>query len=393
MALKSLSIGFIPLLDASILIAARERGFAEAEGLSLSLLRETSWANVRDRIAVGHLDAAQMLAPMPIAANLGLTPFDAEVLVPMALGLGGNAVTLSTALAEGLSAFPPGDAAAAGAALRAHIKDTAASDAPMLRFGVVHPHSSHNLELRYWLAGCGIVPEQDVEIVILPPTLMPDALRSGQIDGYCVGEPWNTVAAQDRHGRILITKDDIWASSPEKVLGVARDKVEQEPETVSALVRACHAAAAWCGAADNHDDLAQLLSRPAYLDAAPDVIRAALAGPAAYEPFAKAATFPWVSHALWFYTQLVRWGMIEPSADAESRVTGTYRPDLYRRALDGTGAVLPAANAKVEGALEVAEYAGAAGGSLLLGPDGFFDGKRFDPDDVSGYIAGQKLPG
>src|SRR3569833_585868 len=170
--------GFMPLLDSVLLVVAREMGLARSEGLDLVLMRESSWANIRDRIAVGHFDVAHMLAPMPIAAALQLTPLAVPVIAPMALGLGGNAVTVSAALWQRLvdvGARDDLDARTTGAALR----QVVAHGGRTLRFAVVHPHSGHNYELRYWLGACGIVPDRDVEILVLPPALMPAALCLG----------------------------------------------------------------------------------------------------------------------------------------------------------------------------------------------------------------------
>ena len=389
-ALAELDIGFIPLIDASILIAAHERGFAENRGLRLKLHRETSWANIRDRLAIGHFDAAHMLAPMPIAANLGLTAFSSEMVVPMALGLGGNAVTLATRHFDLLKGGPFGDAGSAGRALKALIEWRADAGNPKLRLGVVHPHSAHNLELRYWLAGCGIAPDHDVEIVILPPTLMSDALEAGTIDGYCVGEPWNSVALANETGRIVTSKELIWASSPEKVLGVPIKTATEQQETIDALLKALVEAACWCANPAHRDALAAMLAAPNYLALPAPIIEKALSGAAAYEPFAKAATFPWQSHALWFYTQLVRWGMVEHTQEAARTAAQTYRPDLYRAALGSLDIAMPTANAKVEGALRSPQFVGATGGKLQLGPDGFFDGVSFDPDRIDAYVAAQK---
>ena len=171
--------GFMPLLDSAILVAAKEKGFADKEGIDLVLARETSWANIRDRMAVGHFQVAHVLAPMPIASNLGLTPLAVPTIAPMALGLGGNAVTVSNdlwALMADKGATPDFNPATTGAALKQVAADRAAESKPPLRFAVVHPYSGHNYELRYWLAACGVKPGKDVEIVIVPPPLMADAL-------------------------------------------------------------------------------------------------------------------------------------------------------------------------------------------------------------------------
>ncbi len=397
--------GFMPLLDSSILVAAKEKGFAEAEGIDLVLARETSWANIRDRMAVGHFQVAHVLAPMPIASNLGLTPLAAPTIAPMALGLGGNAVTVSNSLWTLMldrGATPDFNPATTGAALRQVTADRAASSKPPLRFAVVHPFSGHNYELRYWLAACGIDPGRDVEIVIVPPPLMADALASGAIDGYCVGEPWSTAAALQGYGRIATVKAAIWRSSPEKVLSAGAKWASENPETLAALLRALCRSAQWCAEPGNRLELAQILSDKAYLARPAEWMLHGLSGDLDagggdirraddfFVPFAKAATFPWKSHALWFYSQMVRWGQVQHSAENANIARETYRPDLYRSALKPLGVALPAANAKVEGALLSPTPVGSAGASLTLGPDGFFDGTLFDPDQLDSYIEVQK---
>lgn len=398
-----LSAGFLPLTDSAILIAAKERGFAEAEGIALNLVRETSWANVRDKLAVGQFEISHALAPMPIAANLGLTPFDTRLIAPMALGLGGNAITVSTALLDRMqdrSGFSGLDAAAAGRALADVVASRRASGGKALQFGVVHPFSGHNFELRYWLSASGISPDSDIEIVILPPSLMADALASGQIDGYCVGEPWNSVAVARGAGQIITTKSSIWASSPEKVLAVREDWADKNAETLHALLRALYRAAEWCGQTANQFELASLLGSPAYLDQPAEVILPALDGSILgasaprggrdfFQPHARAATFPWQSHALWFYSQMVRCGYVGHSAAHAETARQSYRPDIYRMVMTAIGAPVPSANSKVEGALTEMTAVGASSQFLYLGPDGFFDGAVFDPDALDAYIESQ----
>lgn len=399
-----LSAGFLPLTDSAILIAARERGFAEAEGIALDLVRETSWANVRDKLAVGQFEISHALAPMPIAANLGLTPFETRLIAPMALGLGGNAITASNRLVAEMRdqhAFEMTNARGAGEALARVVRAGQTEGRKRLQFGVVHPFSGHNFELRYWLGASGITPDTDIEIVILPPSLMAEALASGQIDGYCVGEPWNSVGVASGAGRIIATKSSIWASSPEKVLAVREDWAEENMETLHALLRALYRSAEWCGQPSNHSELAALLSLPNYLDQPASVILPALDGsilgdagsaasPDFFQPHAQAATFPWQSHALWFYSQMVRWGYVDHTADHAGMARRSFRPDIYRSALAGTGVPVPSANSKVEGALKQTTAVGASSQFLYLGPDGFFDGAVFDPDELDAYIESQK---
>ncbi len=397
--------GFMPLLDSAILVAAKEKGFAEAEGLDLTLVRETSWASIRDRMAVGHFQVAHLLAPMPIAANLGLTPLATRMIAPIALGLGGNAITVSNALwAEmaGHGARADLDPATAGHALRDVIAERKGVRDGALRFAVVHPFSGHNYELRYWLAACGIDPDRDVEIVIVPPPLMADALAAGTIDGYCVGEPWSTAATKTSLGHIATVKAALWRSSPEKVLGVAALWAEREPDVLAAFLRALCRSAEWCAAAANHHELAEILAGRAFVDRPAAWMLHGLSGTLDigggeirhaedfFVPFAKAATFPWKSHALWFYSQMVRWGQVAHTPENEAIARETYRPDLYRSALKPLGVALPAANTKVEGALVAPTPVGSAGASLMLGPDGYFDGTLFDPDRLSAYIEAQR---
>lgn len=400
-----ITAGFMPLLDSAVLVAAKEKGFAEAEGVALTLVRETSWANIRDRLAVSHFQVAHMLGPMPVACNLGLTPLTVPTIVPMALGLGGNAVTVSNALWARMADFGARvdfDPAVTGSALRAVTVDRTTKSERLLRFAVVHPYSGHNYELRYWLTACGIDPERDVEIVIVPPPLMVDALTNGTIDGYCVGEPWNTAAVMRGAGRIATVKAAIWRSSPEKILGAGADWARENPEALAALLKALCRAAKWCEDLENRRELAQILSKPAYVGQPVQWLMPALSGelpdgtsgvrsvPDFFVPFAKAATFPWKSHALWFYAQMVRWGQVPHTLDNVAIARETYRPDLYRAALKPFGVALPVANAKVEGTLKSATPVGSAGASLMLGPDGFFDGDLFDPDHLDEYIDRQK---
>lgn len=395
--LVPVTAGFMPLLDCLILVMAKEKGFAEAEGLDLALVRESSWANIRDRIAVGHFDVAHMLAPMPIAAALGLTPINAPLIAPIEMGLGGNAVTVSAALWERLGSPTSLDAKSVGLALADHI----GSSKPKLRFGVVHPYSGHNYELRYWLAASGVHPDRDVEIVVLPPPLLPDALKSGAIDGYCVGEPWNSVGVASGAGRIATVKAAIWRSSPDKVIGTTESWAAHNPELLAALLRSLYRAAEWCAATDNHAEAAEILSRPAYLDMPAELLERGLSGRLHIAPDidmlvedflipqARAANFPWTSHAMWFYSQMVRWNHVPHSQANARRAAASYRPDLYRAAIAPLGVPVPSANAKVEGALTRPTPVGVTRGTMYLGPDGFFDGQIFDLDQLDSYIDGQ----
>jgi ABC-type nitrate/sulfonate/bicarbonate transport system substrate-binding protein len=375
-------VGFIPLLDCAPLAVAVEKGFARAEGLDLRLVRETSWANIRDRVVVGHFDAAHMLGPMAIASTLGVGHLKVPMAAPLSLGLGGNGITVSlrvwdAMLAEG--AVVGGDPRALGNALRRVVHARDGAHKPQLTFAMVYPFSAHNYELRYWLAASGIDPDRDVRLVVIPPPLLVDAMREGQIDGFCVGEPWSSVAVEVGVGCIVVPTTSIWCLSPEKVLGCRLEWTQRHPNRLLALVRALFRSAQWCEDPANHEELARLLAAPRFVGAPADILLRGLSNRLRlhpegelrelrhfYVPASHAATFPWVSHALWFYSQMVRWSQVAFDESHVAQVRATYRPDLYRLALGQLASDVPTLDTKIEG---------------------FFDGRRFDSDNLTGYLS------
>lgn len=400
MSAEAFRIGFVPLVDAALPILAHELGFAAREGVAIELVRDVTWATVRDRLLYGHTDAAHLVAPLAIATTLGRDRPAVPLAVPFVLGLNGNAITFSTALGAvcGLG-DALGDPITLGAALKRVAAERTAAGQP-LRFGVVHRYSSHNYMLRYWLAGVGIRPDQDVEIVITSPPFAADALAAGEVDGICVGEPWNSIAVDRGVGRIALATAQIWRRGVEKVLALKAETATQRPDAVAALLRALHAAAAHFIAPDTATESAAILACPAYLDAPVDAILRAITDrirvvpggePVHYPDFMfqyrEAANFPWRSQAAWLYTQMLRWDHRGFDPAEAAAAAATFRPDLYRAALAGSGAPLPGASAKLEGALAAPIGAGSTQGRLVLGSDRFFDGRAFDPDDAPGYLA------
>ncbi len=394
--------GFIPLVDCAPLLVAAQKGFARAEGIRLTLARETSWANIRDRVSVGHFNAAHMLGPMPIAASLGIGHFDIPMIAPFAFGLGGNAITISGQLfaeMETQGATLGASPAAMGAALKAAIAARKARGAPMLTLAMVFPFSGHNYELRYWLAASGIDPDRDLRLVVLPPPFMAEALQAGRVDGFCVGEPWNSLAVERAGGVIVATKAALWRNGPEKVLGVQTAFAEREPDALAALVRALWHATAWTEDPENRVELAALLADMATVATPAPVVMRALSGdvvaragtPAKHvEDFIvfhrHGANFPWQSHALWFYSQMVRWGQTEHSQERARIAAEVYRPDIYRDALAATGVDAPLADRKIEGGMASETPVPSRQGQMALGPDPFFDGLRFNPADLESYL-------
>ena len=396
---EKLTIGFLPLVDACLPILAHEHGFAEEEGLALSFQRDVSWATVLDRLLYGHTDAAHLIAPLAIATTLGRGRPAQPLATPFVLGLNGNAVTISAELAA--SVTTPGelaDPAALGAEL-ARVAQARKAAGRTLRFGVVHRYSSHNYMLRYWLAGCGIRPEEDVEIVTIAPPFVADAMASGEIDGACVGEPWNSAAVARGVGVIVLATAQIWRRGVEKVLAFRAPVLEARRPEAEALIRALHKAGAHFVDPANWETNADILARPHYIGADRGLILGAIsdrlvlvhgAEPVHYPDFMfqhrEAANFPWVSQAEWLYTQLVRWDRLAYSPADAAAAAQVFRPDVYRSALAGTGAPLPGASSKVEGSLARTTAVTAQQGAMVMENNRFFDGRSFDPDDIEGYI-------
>lgn len=396
---EQLTIGFLPLVDACLPILAREHGFAEEEGLSLRMVRDVSWATVLDRLLYGHSDAAHLVAPLAIATTLGRGRPAQPISAPFVLGLNGNAITMSTELAARL--VPPGklgDPVETGRKLKEEVARLAA-EGRRLRFGVVHRYSSHNYKLRYWLAGCGIRPDEDVDIVTVAPPYVADALANGEIDGTCVGEPWNSVSVERGVGAIVLVSAQIWRRGVEKVLGLREPVLEDRRPAVEALIRAMRKAGAHFIDPANFAQNAAILARPEYLDGNPVLIERAISDrvvlkagsePVHFPDFmfqhSEAANFPWVSQAMWLYSQMVRWDG-HPYSDSDARAASrVFRPDVYRSALKGTADALPGANSKVEGSVDKLVQVATQQGSITLSPNVFFDGRTFDPDDLEGYI-------
>jgi len=393
-------LGFLPLVDAALPILAREFGFAEAEGIDLTLVRDMSWATVNDRLLYGHSDAAHLLAPLAIATTLGLGRPAMPLSVPFVLGLNGNAVTVRADLAARITTVGgPGDVAAIGSRLAEAARNARDAGKP-LRFGVVHRYSSHNYMLRYWLIGSGIDPDHDVEIITVAPPFAADALAEREVDGICVGEPWNSVAVDRGVGVIVAVTSQIWLRGVEKVLAMRTERME-DAETTHALLRALYRAGEAFVDPARCEEIAAILARPEYLDGSSELIRHAIAdrivfarGAAAVHvpdfmfQHREAANFPWVSQAAWLYAQMCLAGHVSPDSAAYQTAQSVFRPDVYRTALRPLGVPLPGASSKLEGGIVEGLGVGTTQGRLILGADRFFDARSFDPDALDAYLAG-----
>lgn len=393
-----LSLGFIPLTDCAPLVVASEKGYFTKYGLNVSLSKETSWANIRDKVAIGILDGAQMLAPMPLAMSMGLGPIHKPMISAFSMDLNGNAITVSNDLYQRMS---HADAAAMARrstsvhALKAVIEARKSSGQKPLTFAVVYPFSAHNYELRYWLGSAGIDPDKDVRLVVVPPPQMVSQLEEGLIDGYCVGEPWNSLAMEKGLGHTLITKYEIWNNSPEKVLGVSEEWAAQHPNTHMALLMALLEASMWVDQPENRKEVAAIISRSVYVNAPEHVVRMSMTGTYQYSSsklaenqpdfnvfHRYAANYPWRSHAVWFITQMIRWGQVDSTFDMQAVASQVYRPDLYRAAAKALGLPCPNVDYKSEGTHD----SNWKLDGITLGSDSFFDDQSFIPEDPVSYL-------
>lgn len=376
--------GFIPLLDCAPLVVARELGFDRREGFELVLHREVSWANIRDKVDLGVLDCAHMLAPMPLAAALGLGRATKPLIAPMGLSLNGNAITVSRALhSEMLAADSKATEAggmAAAAALRGVVLARQAAGREPLTLGMVYPFSAHNYDLRCWLAAAGTDPDNDVNLIVVPPPLVTQSLKAGRVDGFSVGSPWNSVAVADGDGVIVATKDQLWPASPEKVLGVGEAWATDNADLLDRLIRVLIEACRWLDEPGNRGEAAALLARPEYVGVDSSILLQPLSGVVSLGDgrvrtvddmilfHRQHANVPRPSHAVWFLTQMVRWGQAREPFDIRGCAERVYRPDLFARAIGSSaGAVLRSSQ-----------------------PDfgvPFFGGDGFDPDHPLDYLA------
>jgi nitrate/nitrite transport system substrate-binding protein len=364
-----LTLGFIKLTDCAPLVIAREKGYFGDEGLQVDVVAQSNWKTLLDNVINGELDGAHMLSGQPIAAAVGIGT-RADIVTACTMGLNGNAITVSNSIWEQMqshdaslqSSTPPHPVSAA--ALKP-VVDELLAEGRKLQMGMVFPVSTHNYELRYWLAASGINPgmysesdvggraDAEVELSVTPPPMMPATLEAGNIQGYCVGEPWNQQAVARGIGVPVITNYDIWRNNPEKVFGVSKAWAEQNPQTHIAVIKALIRAGKWLDETNSQGDFVnrkeacRILSRPDYVGADCEVISNSMTGHFTFQKTDRRAmpefnvffnhhcTYPWYSDGIWFLTQMRRWGQItEPKPDRwyHETVRRIYQPNVYTAA-------------------------------------------------------------
>ncbi|MEM1156488.1 MAG: CmpA/NrtA family ABC transporter substrate-binding protein [Pseudomonadota bacterium] len=342
-----LRLGFLRLTDSAPVIMAQQLGLYEKYGLEVVLEREVSWANLRDRLSTGDLDAAQILAPLPLATALGAGGIRADVITGLALSLNGNAITVNPSLAASIAEHGgvPSESAHSSAIALGKVLDERDS-AGQLTFASAHSFSCHTILLRIWLQAGGINPDRDVRIIVLPPEQMVDSLARGVIDGYCVGEPWNSMAVQYGVGAVQATGYHIWNNGIEKVLGVLKRWHQNYPATHLRLRLALMESCKWLADPMNRVKAAEVLSRPAYLDSPADYLLPSLTGqfvfargqaPVSMPDFHVfgrfQSGFPWRSDGEWLMQQTgAILGRTLEAETVKALVQQTYRTDLYRDA-------------------------------------------------------------
>jgi NitT/TauT family transport system ATP-binding protein len=340
-----LRIGFIPLCDAAATIIAADRGFCANEGLDVELVREVSWSNVRDKLNIGIFDAAHLIAPVAIASSLGLGHVKVPIIAPVALGINGNAITVSPALHQALAAETGAgitDPLKTAQALARLIAERKRKGEEQFTFGMTFPFSTHNYHLRFWMAAGGVDPDEDVRLVVLPPPYMVDSLASKQVDGFCVGAPWNSVAVDHGVGHILHFVSEIFASAGEKILGLRQSWANDNADIVARLVRAHHNAALFTDDPANRAEVCAILSVPNRIGVPAEVIRRTFDGRLKVSPDGavresdryiqigrNGAARPNPTHAAWLYAQMVRWRQAPLSSTLLAEAKAVYRPDLY----------------------------------------------------------------
>lgn len=406
-----LTFGFIKLTDMAPLAIAKELGFFEEEGLYVTIEAQSNWKNVLDRVIDGQLDGSHMLAGQPIAAGAGFGR-QADLVTPFSMDLNGNGITLSNEVWAAMKPNVPTDGAGKpihpikAEALKPVINAYKNENKPF-KMGMVFPVSTHNYEIRYWLAAAGINPGfytqnnvqgqvgAEVLLSVTPPPQMPATLEAGTIYGYCVGEPWNQQAVFKGIGVPVTTNNDIWKNNPEKVFVMTKTFVEQYPNTALAVTKALIRAGKWLDTPGNRPQAVGILSKPDYVGADSIVIANSMTGTFEFEKgdkrempdfnvfFRYHATYPFYSDGIWFLTQMRRWGQIPETKPAEwyaETIKEIYRPDIWEQA---------AALLVEEGYLEASEIPETDG--YKPPTSDFIDGKTYDGKNPLTYINSFKI--
>lgn len=406
---EDLKFGFIKLTDMAPLAVAAEKGFFEEEGLFVQLEAQANWKVVMDRVVNGELDGSHMLAPAPLAASIGFGT-KADVITAFSMGFNGNAITISNDIWKQMKANVPMDGGKPAHPIKADalkpVVEKYKAEGKPFNMAMTFPAGSHNLKLRYWLAAGGInpgyyAPPQDISgqinaealLSVTPPPQMPSTLEAGTIFGYCVGEPWNQQAVFKGIGVPVITDEELWKDTPEKVFGVTKQWAEKYPNTHLAVVKALIRASIWLDAESNKNrkEAIEMLAQKQYVGADSEVLAASMNGTFEYEKgdkrslpdfntfFRHGASYPSYSSAVWYLTQMRRWGQInefKPDNWYLDTAKQVYRPDIYLAA---------AKELVAEGKAKAEDFPADTG--IKPSQNFFIDKIAFDANKPNDYLA------
>jgi len=336
--LSEVEVGFIPLTDCAPVVVASKMGFDKKYGISIKLNKEASWAAIRDKLISGDLHAAHALYGMVYGVELGIGGQQKDMAVLMTLNHNGQGITLSHQLkTQGINN---------GTDLSSFLKQQAAK----LTFAQTFPTGTHAMWLYYWLASHGIDPLHDVKTIVVPPPQMVANLTTGNVAGYCAGEPWNARAVYDKVGFTVATSQDIWVGHPEKVLGVTAEFADRYPQTCRAMIMAILEACRYLDVTENRAQVADLIAGPDYVNAPRQVIHDRFVGnydngngkvwqdANAVKFFDDGkVNFPYLSDGMWFMTQFRRWGLLKSTPDYMAVASKVNRIDMYTQAAHAMG--------------------------------------------------------
>lgn len=340
--ITEVKIGFIPLTDCAPIVVAAEMGFDKKYGIKITPSKEASWASIRDKTVNGELHAAHVLYGLVYGVQLGIGGQQKDMAVLMALNNNGQGITLSNQLKD------------KGVKDGKSLKRVMENENRDYTFAQTFPTGTHAMWLNYWLAANGIDPVKDVKNIVVPPPQMVANMRIGNMDGYCVGEPWNARAIYDKVGYTVATSQDIWVDHPEKVLGTTAEFVAKNPNTARAMMMAILEASKYIDATANRAKVAELISGKSYVNAPKDVILGRFLGD--YDNgngkkwkdpnFMKfyddgKVPFPYLSDGMWFLTQHKRWGMLKSDPDYLGIAKKVNQIELYSQAASQVGVNVP----------------------------------------------------
>ncbi len=377
---NQLTIGYMTLLDSAPILWAAHKGYFRDAGLYVSLVREVSWASLRDRLAYGALDAAQCLAPMPMAATLGIDGVGVPLVTGLSLSQGGSAITLSRSVTKRIGLKPDMNPLDSARAVASYVRLGG-----RLRLAHVYAFSMHHYLLRDWLALGGIqLDHPSIEFLVAPPAQMVRLLESGAIDGFCAGEPWNTAAVRGKLGQIVTATSAIWDGGADKVLGVTRQWSRAHPQTHRALICALMMSLRDLATEDVTQELTALLTQRQVLAVPEAWIKSALVGSQALSPprFANSLNgFPRQSQMLWCALQMLRWRQWYKPQPLSRLCSQVCDSAAFADAAAALRLPIPAVDTVCEGA-----------GRVALGMDGstvetrFLSGGELNPENPAAYL-------